>query len=219
VRVEIWSDVVCPWCYIGKGRFEKALARFDHSDEVEVVWRSFQLHPEHPKGVREPLEESLAAKIGGTVEQVRVMNDHVKTLAAAEGLYYDFESYTLVNTFDAHRLTHLAKAHGLGAELHERFLRAQLIEGEVLDDADTLVRLSAEIGVPEDDARRVLEDDDYTADVNEEIRELRALGGNGVPFFVIDRRYGISGAQSTEVFLRALETARAEEAQRSSSTH
>lgn len=219
MRVEIWSDVVCPWCYIGKGRFEKALARFDHSDEVEVVWRSFQLHPEHPKGVREPLEESLAAKIGGTVEQVRVMNDHVKTLAAAEGLYYDFESYTLVNTFDAHRLTHLAKAHGLGAELHERFLRAQLIEGEVLDDADTLVRLSAEIGVPEDDARRVLEDDDYTADVNEEIRELRALGGNGVPFFVIDRRYGISGAQSTEVILRALETARAEEAQRSSSTH
>ena len=219
MRVEIWSDVVCPWCYIGKGRFEKALARFDHSDEVEVVWRSFQLHPEHPKGVREPLEESLAAKIGGTVEQVRVMNDHVKTLAAAEGLYYDFESYTLVNTFDAHRLTHLSKAHGLGAELHERFLRAQLIEGEVLDDADTLVRLSAEIGVPEDDARRVLEDDDYTADVNEEIRELRALGGNGVPFFVIDRRYGISGAQSTEVFLRALETARAEEAQRSSSTH
>jgi predicted DsbA family dithiol-disulfide isomerase len=219
VRVEIWSDVVCPWCYIGKGRFEKALARFDHSDEVEVVWRSFQLHPEHPKGVREPLEESLAVKIGGTVEQVRVMNDHVKTLAAAEGLYYDVESYTLVNTFDAHRLTHLAKAHGLGAELHERFLRAQLIEGEVLDDADTLVRLSAEIGVPEDDARRVLEDDDYTADVNEEIRELRALGGNGVPFFVIDRRYGISGAQSTEVILRALETARAEEAQRSSSTH
>jgi predicted DsbA family dithiol-disulfide isomerase len=219
VRVEIWSDVVCPWCYIGKRRFEKALARFDHSDEVEVVWRSFQLHPEHPKGVREPLEESLAAKIGGTVEQVRAMNDHVKTLAAAEGLYYDFESYTLVNTFDAHRLTHLAKAHGLGAELHERFLRAQLIEGEVLDDADTLVRLSAEIGVPEDDARQVLEDDDYTADVNEEIRELRALGGNGVPFFVIDRRYGISGAQSTEVFLRALETARAEEAQRSSSSH
>ena len=212
MRVEIWSDVVCPWCYIGERRFKKALARFDHSDEVEVVWRSFQLHPEHPKGVREPFEESLAAKIGGTVDEVRAMNDHVKTLAAAEGLEYDFERYTLVNTFDAHRLTHLAKSHGLGAELHERFLRAQLIEGKVLDDADTLVRLSAEVGVPEDDARRVLEGDDYTADVDEEIRELRALGGNGVPFFVIDRRYGVSGAQSTEVFLRALETARADEA-------
>jgi predicted DsbA family dithiol-disulfide isomerase len=219
VRVEIWSDVVCPWCYIGKRRFEKALARFDHSDEIEVLWRSFQLHPEHPKGVREPLEKSLAAKIGGTVDQVRAMNDHVKTLAAAEGLDYDFERYTLVNTFDAHRLTHLARVHGLGAELHERFLRAQLIEGEVLDDADTLVRLSAEVGVHEDDASRVLEGDDFMADVNEDIRELRALGGNGVPFFVIDSRYGVSGAQPTEVFLRALETARADEAQRSSSTH
>ncbi len=219
MRVEIWSDVVCPWCYIGKRRFEKALARFDHSDEVEVVWRSFQLHPEHPKGVRERLEESLAAKIGGTVEQVRAMNERVKPLAAAEGLDYDFERYTLVNTFDAHRLTHLAKAYGLGAELHERFLRAQLVEGEVLDDADALVRLSAEIGVPEGDARRVLEGDDYTADVNEDIRELRALGGNGVPFFVIDRRYGVSGAQPTGVFLRALEAARADEGQRSSCTH
>lgn len=219
MRVEIWSDVVCPWCYIGKRRFEKALARFDHSEEVEVVWRSFELHPEHPKGVREPLEESLAAKIGGTVEQVRAMNDRVKTLAAAEGLDYDFERYTLVNTFDAHRLTHLAQAHGLGAELHERFLRAQLIEGEVLDDADTLVRLSAEVGVPEDDARLVLEGDDYTTEVNRDIRELRALGGNGVPFFVIDRRYGVSGAQPTEVFLRALETARADEALGSSSPH
>jgi predicted DsbA family dithiol-disulfide isomerase len=219
VRVEIWSDVACPWCYIGKRRFDKALARLDHSDEVEVVWRSFQLHPEHPKGVREPLEESLTAKVGRTTEQVRVMNDHVKTLAAAEGLDYDFGRYTLVNTFDAHRLTHLAKAHGLGAELHERFLRAQLIEGEVLDDADTLVRLSTEVGVPEDDARQVLEGDDYTADVNKDIRELLALGGNGVPFFVIDRRYGVSGAQPPEVFLRALETARADEAQRSSSTH
>ena len=218
MRVEVWSDVVCPWCYIGKRRFERALEKFDHPDEVEVVWRSFQLHPEHPKGVREPLEESLAAKFGVPVEQVRAMNDRVKTLAAAEGLDYDFERYALVNTFDAHRLTHLAKAHGLGAELHERFLRAQLIEGEVLDDADTLVRLSAEVGVPTDDARRVLEGDDYTADVDEEIRELRALGGNGVPFFAIDRRYGVSGAQPTEVFLCTLQAARADGAQRSSST-
>ena len=217
MQVEVWSDVVCPWCYIGKRRFEKALAGFDHADEVEVVWRSFQLDPERPRGARESLEKTLAAKIGGTVEQVRAMNDHVKTLAAAEGLDYDFDRYTFVNTFDAHRLTHLARAHGRDAELHERFLRAQLIEGEVLDDADTLVRLSAEIGVPEGEARRVLAGDDYTADVDEDIRELRDLGGNGVPFFVIDRRYGISGAQPTEVFLRALETARDAEAQLSHS--
>jgi predicted DsbA family dithiol-disulfide isomerase len=168
--------------------------------------------------MREPLEESLAAKIGGSVEQVRAMNARVKTLAAAEGLEYDFERYTLVNTFDAHRMTHLAKAHGLGAQLHERFLRAQLAEGEVLDDVDTLVRLCAEVGVPEGEARRVLEGDDYSADVDKEIRQLLALGGNGVPFFVIDRRYGVSGAQPTEAFLRALETARADAAKPSSSS-
>lgn len=219
MKVEIWSDVVCPWCYIGKRRFESALAGFDHPDEVEVVWRSFQLHPEHPRGVREPLEASLAAKIGGTVEQVRAMNDQVKTLAAAEGLDYDFERYTLVNTLDAHRLTHLARTHGVSAGLHERFLRAQLIEGEVLDEADTLVRLSTEVGVPEDAARRVLEGDDYEAEVDQDTSELRALGGNGVPFFVIDRRYGIAGAQPTEVFLRALETASADETRRPSSTY
>jgi len=213
MQVEIWSDFVCPWCYIGKRRFEKALAEFDHADEVEVVWHSFQLHPDHPKGVRAPLEQTLAAKIGGTIEQVRAMNDRVKFLAAAEGLDYDFDRYTFVNTFDAHRLTHLANAHGLGAALHERFLRAQLIEGEVLDDADTLVRLAAEVGVPEDEAQRVLASDDYSVEVDEDTRELQALGGNGVPFFVFDRRYGISGAQPTEVFLQTFETAYAAEAQ------
>jgi predicted DsbA family dithiol-disulfide isomerase len=213
MQVEIWSDFVCPWCYIGKRRFEKALAEFDHADEVEVVWHSFQLHPDHPKGVRAPLEQTLAAKIGGTIEQVRAMNDRVKFLAAAEGLDYDFDRYTFVNTFDAHRLAHLANAHGLGAVLHERFLRAQLIEGEVLDDADTLVRLAAEVGVPEDEVQRVLVSDDYSVEVDEDTRELQALGGNGVPFFVFDRRYGISGAQPTEVFLQTFETAYAAEAQ------
>ena len=213
MQVEIWSDIVCPWCYIGKRRFEKALAEFDHTDEVEVVWHSFQLHPDHPKGVRAPLEQTLAAKIGGTIEQVRAMNDRVKVLAAAEGLDYDFDRYTFVNTFDAHRLAHLANAHGLGAVLHERFLRAQLIEGEVLDDADTLVRLADEVGVPEDEAQRVLVSDDYSVEVDEDTRELQALGGNGVPFFVFDRRYGISGAQPTEVFRQTLETAFAGETQ------
>lgn len=204
MRVEIWSDIVCPWCYIGKRRFERALASFPHAEEVEVVWRSFQLNPDHPKGARVPLEESLAAKMGATVEQVRAMNARVKAIAAEEGLEYDFDRYTVVNTFDAHRLTHLAKAYDLSAELHERFLRAQLVEGEVLDDPDTLVRLAAEVGVPEAEARRELERNDFAAEVEGDSAELRALGGNGVPFFVIDRRFGISGAQPTEVFQRAL---------------
>jgi predicted DsbA family dithiol-disulfide isomerase len=207
VKIEIWSDVVCPWCYIGKRRFEKALAAFPHADDVEVVWRSFELNPEQPKGVHQPLEESLAAKYGRSVEDIHAMNEHVTQIAAAEGLAYDFDRYTVVNTFDAHRLTHLANQYGRGAELHERFLRAQLVEGEVLDDPDTLARLAVEIGLPEDEVRRVLQSDAYAAEVHEDTRELRALGGNGVPFFVIDRQYGISGAQPTELFLQALETA------------
>lgn len=218
MRVEIWSDIVCPWCYIGKRRFERALASFPHADEVGVVWRSFQLNPDHPKGARVPLEESLAAKMGATVEQVRAMNARVKAIAAEEGLEYDFDRYNVVNTFDAHRLTHLAKAYDLNAELHERFLRAQLVEGEVLDDPDTLVRLAAEVGVPEAEARRVLESDDFAAEVEADSAELRALGGNGVPFFVIDRRFGISGAQPTEVFERALAMAHEAATQESSSS-
>jgi len=210
MQVEIWSDIVCPWCYIGKRRFEKALAQFDHADDVEITWRSFELNPDHAKGERQPLEEMLSAKMGRTIEEVRAMNQQITALAAAEGLDYHMDKYTVVNTFDAHRLTHLAKAHGLGAELHERFLKAQLEEGEVLDDPDTLVRLTAEVGVPEDEARRVLESDEYAADVRADIDEMRQLGGNGVPFFVINRRYGVSGAQPPEVFLDVLQRAHAD---------
>lgn len=212
MKVEIWSDVVCPWCYIGKRRFEDALDRFDGKADVEVVWRSFQLNPWHPKGVRESHGASLAAKLGVTMEQVREMNDRVTALAAAEGLDYHFERYTVVNTLDAHRLTHLAKASGLGTELHERFLRAQLVEGEILDDPDALVRLSGEVGLSEASVRRVLESDDYASDVADDIEEASALGANGVPFFVIDRRFGISGAQSSDLLLVALERARDEAA-------
>ena len=208
MKVEIWSDVVCPWCYIGKRRFETALARFDHAADVEVEWRSFQLNPAQPRGAREPLEESLARKMGGTVEQARATNARVTELAAAEGLEYHFETYRVVNTFDAHRVMHLAKAHGLGTEAHERLLRAQLVEGEILEDHDTLVRLAAEVGLEVDETRRVLASDAYAADVEADIALAQTFGAGGVPFFVIDRRYGVSGAQPAELFLEALETAR-----------
>jgi predicted DsbA family dithiol-disulfide isomerase len=208
VKVEIWSDVVCPWCYIGKRRFEHALERFDGAADVEIVWRSFQLNPTHPKGLREAHDESLARKLGASVDQVHELNERVVSLAAAEGLEYHFETYVTINTFDAHRVTHLAKSLGLGLPIHERLLRAQLVEGEVLDDPDTLVRLAAEVGVPEAETRRVLESDAYAAEVEADIAEAHAIGVNGVPFFVIDRRYGISGAQPADLFLQALETAR-----------
>ncbi|GII57639.1 DSBA oxidoreductase [Planotetraspora thailandica] len=209
MQVEVWSDVVCPWCYIGKRRLEKALAGFEHADEVELVWRSFQLDPSYPKGVSQPVFEALSEKFGGSTSQVRAMTDRVKALAAEEGLEYDFEKSVMVNTFDAHRLTHLAKAHGLGPQMHERLMRAQLIEGETLNDTETLVRLSGEVGVPADEARRVLAGDDYTKDVEADIREAATLGATGVPFFVLDRAYGVSGAQPVELFLSALQTAHA----------
>jgi predicted DsbA family dithiol-disulfide isomerase len=208
MKVEIWSDVACPWCYIGKRRFEKALDAFEYADDVEVVWRSFQLNPYHPKGVRERHGDSLAAKMGVSMEQVREMNARVTALAAEEGLDYHFERYVVVNTFDAHRLSHLAKASGLGPAMHERLFRAQLVDGDVLDEPDTLVRLGVEIGLPTASVRSMLDSDDYSSDVAADIAEARALGANGVPFFVIDRRFGISGAQPSELFLGALERAR-----------
>jgi predicted DsbA family dithiol-disulfide isomerase len=210
MKVEIWSDVVCPWCYIGKRRFERALEQFDGAAGVEVEWRSFQLNPDHPRGQREPLEASLAAKLGGSIAQVREMNDRVTRLAAEEGLEYHLDRYQVVNTFDAHRLTHLAKARGLGPAVHERLLRAQLVEGEALDDVDTLARLGEEIGIPAPDTRRALETDAYAADVAADLDLARAFGIGGVPFFVIDRRFGVSGAQPRELFLEVLETAGAD---------
>jgi predicted DsbA family dithiol-disulfide isomerase len=210
MKVEIWSDVVCPWCYIGKRRFETAVARFDGGADLEVTWRSFQLNPDQPRGARATHDDYLRQKMGGSSEQVRTMTDRVTALAAAEGLDYDFARYQVINTFDAHRVAHLGKVHGVGEPIQERFLRAQLVEGEVLDDPDTLVRLSEDVGVPGDEVRDVLATDRYTAEVAADIREARELGITGVPFFVIDRRYGISGAQPADLFLQALETARAE---------
>lgn len=206
--VEIWSDVVCPWCYIGKRRFETALRDFEGAGDVEVQWRSFQLNPNQPKGARELSLQHLADKYGVTLEEAKAMHQRVTDLAAAEGLEYDMDRYTVINTFDAHRVAHLAKDRGLDDEINERFLKAQLVEGEVLEDADILIRLAAEVGVAEDETRRVLESDEYADEVEDDIRTARELGITGVPFFVIDRKYGVSGAQPAEVFLQALQTAR-----------
>ena len=201
MKIEVWSDIVCPWCYIGKRRLESALADFEHP--VEVEWRSFQLDPTFPRGEAIPVYDALAQKFGAG--DVRGMTEHVTELAEVEGLHYDYDHAVMVNTFDAHRLTHHAKAQGLGGEMHERLMRAQLVDGETVDDVDTLVRLGEDVGV--EGARAVLTSDQYTADVEDDIREARLLGATGVPFFVLDRRYGVSGAQPVEVFSSALRQA------------
>lgn len=207
MRVEIWSDIVCPWCYIGKRRFEKALAQFDGRDEVEVIWRSFQLDPTREIGAGGSVYENLAKKYGRTIEEARAMTAQTAATAAGEGLSYDFDRYHPINTFDAHRLLHLAQEAGVQNAVKERFLRAQFTEGENLERPDTLVRLAAEAGLPEAEARRVLASDEYADEVRADIREMQELGGNGVPFFVIDGRYGVYGAQPAELLLNALETA------------
>jgi predicted DsbA family dithiol-disulfide isomerase len=207
VRIEVWSDVVCPWCNVGKRRLEKALARFEHADEVEVVWRSFQLEATFGEGVRKPVHEDLAEKFGTSIAQAREMTDHVKGLAAQEGLAFDAGRAWMVNTLDAHRVAHLAKGHGLLGQMHERLMRAHHIEGEMLDDSQTLVRLADEVGVPGDEVRRVLAGNEYAEQVREDIRQAAELGASGVPFFVLNGAYSISGAQPVDMFLTALRTA------------
>ena len=204
MKVEIWSDVVCPWCYIGKRRFQRAVTDTGLGDRIEVTWRSFQLNPAHPRGLRRRHDEYLAEKLGRSVDEVHRLDQQVTALAAAEGLAYDFERYTVVNTFDAHRVAHLGAAQGHGDAIQERLLRAQLVEGEVLDDPATLVRLAGEVGLGASDVEGVLAGDDYTAEVETDLRTAAELGINGVPFFVIDRAIGVSGAQPPEVFARAL---------------
>jgi predicted DsbA family dithiol-disulfide isomerase len=204
VKIEIWSDVVCPWCYIGKRRLEHALREFEHADEVAITWRSFQLNPDTPAGTAVPTMEYLARRFG---PQAKAMTGRVADLARAEGLDLDFDAALTVNTLDAHRLLHLANDLGFGDAAKERLLRAHFIEGADLSDRDTLVALLGEVGVEPDRARAVLDGREYVYAVRDDIEEAERLGANGVPFFVIDRKYGISGAQPAETFLQALRTA------------
>jgi predicted DsbA family dithiol-disulfide isomerase len=207
MKVEIWSDVVCPWCYIGKRRFESALAQFAHRDQVEVIWRSFQLDPRAPRHGEQKTTEMLAQKYGVSVEQALKMQARVSAVAAQEGLEYHLDQTRHENTFDAHRLLHLAAERGLQAEAEERFFRAHFTEGKALGDNETLVQLAAEIGMAEDDARAVLDSDAYTEAVRADIRRARLFGIQGVPFFAIDEQYGVSGAQPAEVLKAVLEQA------------
>jgi predicted DsbA family dithiol-disulfide isomerase len=210
VKIEIWSDVVCPWCYIGKRRLEHALGEFEHADEVEIAWRSFQLNPDTPAGTAVPTSEYLVRRFGPQASQ---MTGRVAALGREEGLDLDFDAALTVNTLDAHRLLHLAADLGVGDAAKERLLRAHFTEGADLSDPETLVRLVGEAGVDPDRAREVLAGTEYADAVRADIELAQAFGATGVPFFVIDRKYGISGAQPAEAFLQALRTAYAEETQ------
>jgi predicted DsbA family dithiol-disulfide isomerase len=210
MKVEIWSDVVCPWCYIGKRRFESALEQFEHKDQVEVIWRSYQLDPNAPQHGEEKTIDMLAQKYGVSVAQAAKMQERVSNIAAQEGLEYHLDQTRHENTFDAHRLLHLAAAHGVQNEAKERLLRAHFIEGKAVGDNETLVQLATEVGLDEEEARAVVEGDAYAEAVRADIRRARMFGIQGVPFFAVDEQYGVSGAQPTELFRDVLEQAWAE---------
>lgn len=207
MRVEIWSDIACPWCYVGKARFDKALAAFPHRDRVEVVHRSFELDPGRAKGDVQPVVSMLSRKYGMSEAQAEAGEDNLGAQAAAEGLAYRTRGRDHGSTFDLHRLLHLAKEHGRQDALVQILYRANFAEERsVFTEGDErLVELAVEAGLDAGAVREVLADPQaYADEVRADEREAARLGANGVPFFVLDRRYGVSGAQPTEVFTRAL---------------
>ncbi|MGW2688385.1 DsbA family oxidoreductase [Streptomyces sp. NPDC001414] len=207
MRVEIWSDIACPWCYVGKARFEKALAAFPHRDEVEVVHRSFELDPGRAKDDVQPVLAMFTKKYGMSEAQAEAGEDNLGAQAAAEGLDYRTRGRDHGNTFDMHRLLHFAKEQGRQDQLIQLLYRANFAEERSLftEGAERLVGLAAEAGLDAEAAREVLADPArYADDVRADEREAAELGANGVPFFVLDRKYGVSGAQPAEVFTQAL---------------
>lgn len=205
IKVEIWSDIACPWCYIGRRRFERALTQFEHHTEVEVIWRSYQLDPNAPREYAGTVNEMLVQRYGIGRAQSEQVNARVTALAAEEGLDFRIDRSHPVNSLDAHRLLHLAGHHHLQGEMKERLQRAYFTEGLVISDHETLVQLAVEVGLDADETRHMLESDAYASEVRVDARRAQALGSNGVPFFVFDERYAVSGAQSAETFVMALE--------------
>lgn len=208
--MEIWSDVVCPWCYLGKRQFEQALAGFAHRGEVAVTYRSFELDPAAPPGVTTPTVDVLASKYGMSAAQAHDAQRQMEQRAAQRGLTFRMDGLRSGSTRDAHRLLHLAKARGRQAELAERLHRAYFTEQASVFDAASLADLAAGAGLDLAEAQAVLAGDEYARDVDADEQMARSLGVTGVPFFVIDRHYAVSGAQPPEVLTAALERAWAE---------
>jgi len=196
--VEIWSDINCPWCYLGKRRLEAALAGFEHASDVSVTWRSFELDPATPAEVPGNGAAMLSEKYGMPLERAREMEQHLTELAAADGLRYDLEHARIGSSFDAHRLVHLAKREGLQDAMQERLFSARFTEGRLISDPETLVQLAKDVGLDEQEVRATLATDAFAGDVREDEVTAQKLGIRGVPMFVVDRAFGLSGAQPPE---------------------
>lgn len=206
LSVDIWSDIICPWCYVGKRRFEKALAQFAHKADVEITWHSFELDPRAPKESVD-LAENLGRKYRRTREQAQQMLDQMTQTAAGEGLEFHFEKAQTSNTFDAHRVLHLARERGKQAAVKERLMRGYFTEGAPIGDHATLARLAADAGLDEQEVKDVLAGDRYADAVRADEALAQEIGISGVPFFVLGGRIGVSGAQTPDVLLGALDKA------------
>jgi predicted DsbA family dithiol-disulfide isomerase len=204
MELEIWSDIACPWCYIGKRRIERALSEFEHADAVELRWRSFELDPTAPAELPGHATERLAAKYGVGIERAQQMNRNMTEVAAGEGLDYHLGDQRLGSTFNAHRLVHLAAGHGLEDAMQERLMRARLIEGRLVSDPAVLTELGSEVGLDADEVRAALAADSFADDVRRDEAAAHELGITGVPMFVVDRALGASGAQPPELLLSLL---------------
>lgn len=205
MKIDVWSDIVCPFCYIGKRRLEGALAGFAHRDQVEVVWHSFQLDPSAPAVSEESTATMLSRKYGISPAQVEQLHRRLEGQAAEAGLEYHLDRTRTGNTLDAHRLVHLAAGYDLADAAHERFMRAYFTEGEPVGDRATLARLAGEVGLPAERVAEVLDGDEFADAVLRDQAQARAYGATGVPFFVLADAVGVSGAQPPEVFAQALE--------------
>jgi len=205
MHIDIWSDVVCPWCYLGKRRLERALEVFEHRSDVTIAHRSFQLDPSRPRHQTMSRRQMLMAKYRLSEDQVKAMDQRMAQTAAADGLTYRLtDAGQTGNTLDAHRLLHLAKARGREDAMLDRLYRAYFSEERSVFDIDSLQALATDEGLAAAEVREALEGGRYVDDVRRDLNEARSLGVTGVPFFVIDGRYGISGAQATDVFSRTL---------------
>jgi predicted DsbA family dithiol-disulfide isomerase len=204
LRIDVWSDVVCPWCYLGLTYLDRALAEFEHADLIDVVLHSFELDPGAPIRDDEPLVNRLARKYGTSIEQIEANQARLRRLGEEVGIEFNFDLTVRGNTVDAHRLLHLAGEHGLQRELEKALFRAYFTRGEVVGEHDTLRRVAEEVGLPADAVEKVLRTDLYAEAVEADIAAARDMGVTGVPFFLFDGDLGFGGAQPPDRMLQAL---------------
>lgn len=210
MKIEIWSDIMCPFCYIGKRRFEAALAQFEHKDAMEVEWKSYLLSPDLQTSPDKSMHQFLAEHKGVSIDEAKQMHAYVADMAAKSGLVYDFDKAIPANSFNAHRFLYFAKVHGKQDEAEEKLFSAYFTEGKNIDDAQTIMAIGETLGLDTTALANAMGSDAFVNDVIADVQEAQQIGVRGVPFFVFNRKYAISGAQESNAFLQTLEKAYSE---------